>query len=111
MTDQRITWFSGERPVNGSGNTVFVKPDADQDRRPAVPARRGERPVTPWRTPTRNEVETIIGERDRYRLRIDAIADMLDIAEDGFATVVRIDAIRAALGREYVPRRHTRRGA
>lgn len=37
MTDQRITWFSGERPVNGSGNTVYVKPDADPDRIQATP--------------------------------------------------------------------------
>lgn len=30
MTDRSIAWFGGgDRPVNGSGNTTFVRPDDD----------------------------------------------------------------------------------
>jgi hypothetical protein len=39
MTDRSIAWFGGgDRPVNGSGNTVWIKPtnpdDADESAHP-----------------------------------------------------------------------------
>ena len=41
---------------------------------------------------------------DRERLRIDALADALDLAEDGGASVMPIDRIRDYIGRAHICR-------
>lgn len=53
------------------------------------------------------ELDRVLAEQryaDRERLRIDALADALDLAEDGGASVMPIARIRDYIGREHLCR-------
>lgn len=47
--------------------------------------------------PTSTDIQRIRDERDALRRRIDAFARLIDAAERGGATVLRIDQIRRGL--------------